>query len=191
MKLMIKLMIFFVFTSSFAFAGGTIKGKIIHKKRRWFRNTVVYIENLNGDWKPTEVEIEQKGGTFIPRYTQVIVGSTVKFLNSDPTEHNVYSADNEKYDLGTKPQGGELSYTFKKTGVYTQHCKLHPTMQAYILVLQNPFYGLSDKEGNFTIENVPAGKHKLITWNERYKADVVEVTVTEENTAEIEIQLHR
>ena len=45
--------------------------------------------------------------------------------------------------------------------------------------------------GNFTIENVPAGKHKLITWNERYKADVVEVAVTEEKTAEIEIQLHR
>ncbi len=185
--------VFIVITlmASSAFAGGTIKGKIVHKKKRWVKNSAVYIENVKGDWKPEDARVDQKGSTFIPKYTQVLAGATVNFLNSDPTDHNVYSPDNEKYDLGTKPQGGKLSYTFKTQGVYTQLCKLHPTMLAYIFVLQNPYFGMSDKKGIFTIENVPPGKHKLVTWNGRYKADVVEVVVTEGKTTEVEIKLHR
>lgn len=193
MKLISKSMIILLLAlaTSAVFAGGTIKGKIIYKKKRWVRDTAVYIEKIKGDWKPKDAKIDQKGSTFIPKFTQVMVGATVTFLNSDPTEHNVYSPDHEKYDLGTKPQGGKLSHTFKKEGVYTQLCKLHPTMLAYIMVLQNPFYGLSDKKGVFTIENVPAGKHKLITWNERYKADPIEVTVKDGKVTEVEIKLHR
>ena len=33
------------------------------------------------------------------------MGTTVKFLNSDPTQHNVFTPDYEKYNLGTWPQG--------------------------------------------------------------------------------------
>ncbi len=173
------------------FAGGTIKGKILYKKKRWVRNTAVYLEKAKGDFKPEPARIDQKGSTFIPKYTTVITGAKVTFLNSDPTDHNVYSPDGEKYDLGTKPQGGKLEYTFEKTGVYTQLCKLHPTMLAYIFVLQNPYFGMSDKSGAFTIEDVPAGKHKLVIWNERYKGDPVEVVVKEGGVTEVEIKLHR
>ncbi|MFQ5707120.1 MAG: hypothetical protein ACE5HO_06695 [bacterium] len=189
LKITTILMMFLV--AATAFAGGTIKGKIVYKKKRWVRNSLVYIETVKGNWKPTQAEIDQKGSTFIPKYLPVIKGSTVTFLNSDPTKHNVYSPDREKYDLGVTTQGGKLSYTFKKVGVYTQLCKLHPTMLAYVMVLQNPYYGMSDKTGAFTIEDVPPGKYKLLTWNERYKADPVEITVQEGKVSEVEIKLHR
>ncbi len=191
MKLTLKITTILLLLFANVFASGTIKGKIVYKKKRWVRNTAVYIENVKGDWKPAQVEIDQKGSTFIPKYTAIIKGSAVTFLNSDPTKHNVYSPDHEKYDLGTTMQGGKLVHTFKNLGVYTQLCKLHPTMLAYIMVLQNPFYGMSDKQGNFTIENVPPGKYKLLTWNERYKADPVEIVVKEGKTSEIVIKLHR
>lgn len=192
MKFIIKAMtILLLFVTSYAFAGGTIKGKILYKKKRWVRNTVVYIDHVKGDWKAEDARIDQKGSTFVPKYTQVLVGATVTFLNSDPTDHNVYSPDHEKYDLGIKAQGGKLSYTFKNVGVYTQLCKLHPTMLAYIIVLQNPFCAMSDKQGEFMIENVPPGKHKLIIWNERYDAEPVEVVVKEGGTTEVAIKLHR
>ncbi len=183
--------ILLLLTTTCLFAGGSIKGKIIHKKKRWIRNTVVYLENVNGDWKPEDISIAQKGSTFIPKFAQIIKGATVTFLNSDPTVHNVYSPDNEKYDLGTKPQGGKLIHKFDKLGIYTQLCKLHPTMLAYVFVLQNPFFGRSNDAGNFIIENIPAGKHKLIIWNERYKGDPVEVVVKDGATVEVEIKLHR
>ncbi len=177
--------------ASSAFAGGTIEGKVNYKSPRWIRDTVVYLEQVDGDFEPEDAVMDQKGSTFVPKFLPVITGSTVKFTNSDPTDHNVYTPDGESYDLGTAAAGGTLTRTFDKPGVYTQLCKLHPTMIAYVIVLDNPFYAISDKEGRFKIEDVPAGHYTLATWNERYKADAIEVDVKNGAAAEVTIELHR
>jgi len=119
MKIITHVALLLTLIASSAFAGGAIKGKVVYKKKRWVRNTAVYLEHVKGDWKAEPVRIDQKGSTFIPKYNPVIVGSKVTFVNSDPTEHNVYSPDHEKYDLGVKPKGGELTHVFKKEGGYT------------------------------------------------------------------------
>ena len=173
-----------------AWAGGTIEGKVEYRSPRWVRDTVVYIEQVDGAFEPVDAVIDQKGSTFTPKFTAVIVGATVTFTNSDPTDHNVYSPDGE-YDLGTKPQGETLERKFEEPGVYTQLCKLHPTMIAYVIVTQNPYQAVSDTEGSFKIEDVPAGQYRLLTWNERYRAEPIEVTVTEGGTTEVSIELTR
>ena len=70
----------------------------------------------------------------MPHVLPVVAGTTVKFLNSDPTPHNVFSPDNEKYNLGTWPQGQTKDYVFNKCTkfpcVYTQLCRVHPEMEA-------------------------------------------------------------
>ena len=177
--------------ASTALAGGTIQGKVDYKTPRWVRDTVVYLAEVPGDWKPEPATMDQQGSTFIPKFLPVIQGSKVTFLNSDPTDHNVYTPDHEGYDLGTKGKGEKLEHTFGNLGVYTQLCKLHPTMIGYVLVLQNPFYAVSDKEGNFKIEGVPPGKYTLTTWHERYKADPLEVEVSDGGVAEVTVALHR
>ncbi len=182
----------FAVTASAASAGaGTIEGTVSYKSPRWIRDTVVYLEHAPGDWKSEDATVDQKGSTFVPKFLSVIAGSTVTFKNSDPTDHNVYSPDGETYDLGVKGQGETLSHKFEEIGVYTQLCKLHPTMIGYVIVLQNPFSALSDKDGKFKIEGVPAGHYKLVTWNERFKADVVEVDVKGGGTASVTVELHR
>ncbi len=173
-----------------AWAGGAIEGKVEYRSPRWVRDTVVYIEHVEGDFEPVDATVDQKGSTFIPKFTPVIAGATVTFTNSDPTDHNVYSPDGD-YDLGTKPQGETLERKFEEPGVYTQLCKLHPTMIAYVIVTQNPYHAVSDADGNFKIEDVPPGEYRLLTWNERYKADPIEVKVTEGGTAAVTIELTR
>ena len=188
---LVGIIVSFFFLSTSAFAGGMIKGKIDYKKKRWIRDTFVYLENVPGKWEPQEAEMNQVGSTFIPKYLPIIVGSTVKFLNSDPTEHNVYSPDHETFNLGKAIKGEVLSHTFNKVGGYTQLCKLHAAMVAFVVVLPNPYYGQSDKKGNFVIKDVPPGHYRLITWNQRYKADHVEVDVKDGESVEVTIKLHR
>jgi hypothetical protein len=45
-------------------------------------------------------------------------------------------------------------------------CSIHPWMEAYWLVLDHPYFAVTDKDGNFEIKNVPAGTQKVVVWQE-------------------------
>jgi hypothetical protein len=48
---------------------------------------------------------------------------------------------------------------------YTLSCSIHPWMSGSVWVLDHPYFDVTDKDGNFTIENAPAGKVRLIVWH--------------------------
>ena len=185
-----------VAVAAFAFAAsaeaGTISGEIKSKKKKYKKGTVVYVESARGAHPPPAkpVRMDQEGSRFIPKILPILLGTTVEYMNSDPTTHNVYSPDGEKFDLGNWDIGGSRSYKFEKLGVYTHLCKLHPTMLAHVVVLQNPYYAITGKDGKFTIKGVPAGKHTLKVWNPRRKADPVTVDSSKDVTG-VEIKLKR
>ena len=113
----------------------------------------------------------------------VLAGTTVDFLNSDPVLHNVFSPDAcaDHVNLGTWPQGQTKDYMFAKCTklpcVYTQLCRVHTEMEAYIVVLQNPFFAVTTKEGHYDITNVPPGTYQLAVWHAKGKAQPKAVTV--------------
>ena len=110
--------------------------------------------------------IDQKGFRFIPHVTVIQTGSTVRFLNNDNEPHNVYSPEG-RYNLGTWPTGDTKDYTFKKPGIYTQLCNVHPDMLAYVVVVDTPHFAVTDAAGSFLIRNVPPGRYRLIAWHEK------------------------
>ncbi len=82
-------------------ATGEISGKLTGNKK-YFRDAIVYIEKVPGSYKaPAKpVEMDQLNHKFVPGVLPVVRGTTVRFLNGDNEAHNVFSPDNEKYDLG-------------------------------------------------------------------------------------------
>jgi plastocyanin len=131
---------------------------------------VVFIEEIpNKTFAPPQkpLVMDQRDYKFIPRVLPVLVGSTVEFPNSDPDTHNAYSAaDCCKFDLGHYPQGESRSVRFEKVGIAEILCNIHPQMGAYVLVLQNPFYCVTDTSGAFEIRDVPEGQYTLVVWHE-------------------------
>ena len=126
-------------------------------------DAVVYIQHADGAFPPAAPgNMDQRGMKFIPHVLPVVVGTTVKFLNSDSTQHNVFSPDYETYNLGTWPQGQTKDHDFAKCVkapcAYVQLCRIHPEMEAYIVVLQNPYFAVTDHDGHFHIDNVPPGQ---------------------------------
>lgn len=115
---------------------------------------------------PQPVRIDQKGFRFVPHVTVVPTGSTIRFLNNDNEPHNVYSPEG-RYNLGTWPTGDTRDYTFKKAGIYTQLCNVHPDMLAYVVVVDTPYFAVTDATGAFAIPNVPPGKYTLVAWHEK------------------------
>jgi plastocyanin len=164
-------------------AGGTVEGTIKVTGVASSADAVVYIQQAAGPFTPAAkpAAMDQKSMQFVPRVLPVVVGTTVRFLNSDPTPHNVFSPDGEKYDLGTWPQGKTQDHVFAKCAkapcVYVQLCRIHPEMEGYVIVLQNPLFAVTGSDGHYKIDNVPAGAVSVAAWHAKGKAQPKPATV--------------
>lgn len=169
-----------------AVAGGTITGTVRLIGTRDASNIVVYIEKVEGK-TPTGVSftppakhpiMDQLNLTFVPHVLPVVAGATVNFPNSDVVRHNVFSPSKTKrFNLGTYPAGVIKSVTFDQPGKVALLCNVHAEMSAFIIVLENPYFAVTDKDGKYRIENVPPGKYKLVTWHEKLKPQTQEIEV--------------
>jgi plastocyanin len=178
-----------------AAGGSTIEGTVTITGLASNADAVVFIQQASGPFtvpaKPAD--IDQRSMKFTPHVLPVLVGTTVRFLNSDPTPHNVFSPDHEKYNLGTWPQGQTKDHAFatcaKAPCVYVQLCRVHPEMEAYVVVLQNPFFAVTSADGHYKIDNVPPGNYSLSGWHAKGKAQPKSVTVDASKPAVVDFVL--
>lgn len=170
---------------------GNIVGMVTATPAKANSNVVVYLEDATAatDKQPTAV-IDQRKMSFSPFVTAIPVGGKVVFRNDDPFPHNIFSPDHEKFDLGTMAQGGARVHVFKTPGQYTLLCNMHPGMLAYIEVVPSIYYALTDKNGKFTLKNVPAGAHKLAAWGPKLAPVSQPVNVTTGDVT-VNLELHR
>lgn len=165
---------------------GDIKGKVTAQGMKSAENIAVYVDAIPGkDFPaPTQHEVmDQKSLKFIPHVLVVLKGTTVDFLNSDPVGHNVYwpsISGNKKmaHNMGTWPQGQKKSFAFADLGAVPLLCNVHPEMSGYVIVAPTPYFAVTDKEGNYTIKNVPPGHYTILTWSEEGKPTTQTVDVT-------------
>ena len=176
---------------------GDIKGKVKAKGVKHSGDAVIYVEKIPGkkfEAPKEHAKMDQKNLTFIPHVLPVLTGATVDFLNSDDVLHNVFSPEKcvEKFNLGTWPKGQIRSYTFKEPGCQpVLLCNVHPEMEAYIIVLETPYFAVSAKDGSYTIKNVPAGKHTLKIWHAKLKGESREVTLGETGEVDVNFELKK
>ena len=175
--------------------GPSISGTVTVAGAASNADVVVYIQQAKETGATPKAEMNQAKMQFIPHVLPVVAGSTVNFLNSDPTAHNVFSPDGEKFNLGTWHQGTAKQYTFAKCTkfpcVYTLLCRVHPEMEGFIVVLQNPYFAVSGKDGHYTIEGVPPGSYTLAVWHQKAKAPPKPVTVAADKVATADFALSR
>jgi plastocyanin len=151
-----------------------IKGKVSVQGIKTAENIAVYVDVIADkkfDAPKDHVVIDQRKMAFLPHVVAVQQGTTVEFLNSDPVGHNVYwpsISGNKKltHNLGTWPKGEKKPFQFNDLGVASLLCNVHPEMSGYVVVVPTPYFAVTDKDGNFEIKNVPAGKYTLKTWSE-------------------------
>ncbi len=174
-----------------AAAGGAVAGKVDVSPVRFQDETVVYLKGAAPRRPPRTHEIDQKGMKFIPFVLAIQVGDTVEFLNTDSVEHEVYSGDKNGFNVGVFRYGERRTHVFDKPGVYEIRCSLHPMMQAWVFVGENPFAAAIDRQGRFRLEGVPAGTYQLAVWNAHLDVPERSVTVRDGGTVEQAITAKR
>jgi plastocyanin len=151
---------------------GSIGGTVLVRDRGGAEKSdrsdvVVYLEQIPRKYQSLKKprSMAQRDKSFVPRMITVTKGSTVDFPNEDKFFHNVFSlSDGNTFDLGLYRAGESKSVTFDKTGVVDVYCNIHPNMWAQILVLENPFFTTSAKDGTFELSKLPPGTYKVAAW---------------------------
>jgi plastocyanin len=148
---------------------------VVDSGTKGVKNVFVYLlrpSAVNEDAKKAaltkKVVFDQKGCVYIPHAVAVIVGESVDVKSSDPTTHNV---NFQLKNLNSNPvlQPGANLEVVPSSAERTPgrvSCSIHPWMEAYWMVLDHPYFAVTDEKGNFEIKNVPAGTQKVVVWQE-------------------------
>jgi plastocyanin len=158
------------------------------------RRSVVYLEMApQGAFEEPEqsrVVLDQRNQTFVPHVLAVTTGTTVDFLNSDRTYHNVFSLSKAKrFDLGRYPRHQVRSVRFDRPGVVRVFCDIHSQMSAFILVFAHRYFAVTEADGSYRIDRVPAGRYQLVAWNEGQEREMRAVEVQAGSAVEVDFVL--
>ncbi len=153
---------------------------------------VVYLEgNFPAAASLPIAQMAQKNLAFLPPLLPVRVGTKVEFPNEDDTYHNIFSYSTVKrFDLG-RYRANDLpvpSQIFDKPGIVTLRCDIHEHMRGAILVLDTPYFVMSDFSGNYQLLHLPAGKYLLKAWIDSKTTLQKEVQLDEGQTLHIDLQ---
>jgi plastocyanin len=117
-------------------------------------------------------KLVQRNKSFEPHMIVVQVGSLIQFPNEDPFFHNIFSMyDGKRFDLGLYEAGTSRSVRFDRPGVSFLFCNIHAEMSAVVIVVDTPYFAMSDRSGHLTIPNVPDGHYQMHVWYERSLAE--------------------
>jgi plastocyanin len=115
----------------------------------------------------TPPRLVQRDKTFTPHLLVVPAGTAVEFPNRDPFFHNVFSLfEGKRFDLGLYEAGTTRIVHFDRVGVSYIFCNIHPEMNAVVLALKTPYYGISNAAGKISIANVPEGRYTMQVFSE-------------------------
>src|SRR6516162_9993571 len=132
-------------------------------------NAVVVLKDAKGTVKPGDVKFDQKGCDYVPHVLAFPAGSTVNIINSDGILHNIHtdSKVNPAVNFAQPKFKKVIQITVAKPELFKVNCDAHGWMHGWWFVADNPYYAVTDANGNFTINNVPPGDYTIEVWQEK------------------------
>jgi plastocyanin len=142
------------------------------RKHMDFSGVVVWLEPSAGSLPAPSpgatAKMVQKDKTFTPHVLAIRAGTSVDFPNFDPIFHNAFSNYNGKiFDVGLYPPGTSRRERFTQPGIVRVFCNIHANMSAVIVVVNTPYFEVTEKSGNFQLNNIPPGEYTLRFFHER------------------------
>jgi plastocyanin len=165
---------------------------IFSKINNGLKNAVVSIKDITRGKKrvvPTiRPIIDQQNNIFIPHVTAILVGTTIDILNGDKELHTIHTRTikNQPFNLGTTYRQ-RIAKTFEYPEIIKLTCDIHKKSYAWIVVLDNPYFDITDRNGYFEICDIPPGTYKFQVWHEELGNLEKEVTVHPKEITSIEL----
>ena len=153
---------------------------------------LVYLKDVSYDGGvPSEPAVlDQKGCIYMPHVFGMVAGQELLIKNSDATLHNIHSMPkvNKEFNFAMPKVVKEKKSTFSlsEPDPFYIKCDVHPWMKTWVLVSDHPFFAVTDENGNFSIEGIPAGTYEVVCWQEKFGKRTItkKVTIGDGDTTE-------
>ena len=158
-------------------AADALEASVVDDKGKPVADAVVFVYDLPGrTFVPPAAPLvmDQVGKEFVPHVLPLLVGSAVSFPNKDDILHHLYSFSPAKtLDLPLYKGTPTRPIVFDKEGVVKLGCNIHDWMSGVVLVLQNPYFAVTDANGRALLAGLPAGQDfDLAVFHERLSGSV-------------------
>lgn len=173
---------------------------VIDPETKGVANVFVYlprIDDLDPEFRepPKQpVQVTLKDARFAPHAAFIRTGQPVLVKSRDPFPHEMHLRPFINHECGflvraKDRKGVTLHFPEPEKWPIQVKCDLHPHMKSYWLVLNHPYAAVTDSEGRFRVEHLPAGEHLFVVWHSRaaagYLDAALEVTVKADATTEL------
>ncbi len=112
----------------------------------------------------TQADMGQRNKAFTPLLLVIQTGTNVHFPNFDTVRHHVYSfSPTRKFEIKLYAGTPAEPVIFDKAGTATLGCNIHDRMLGYIHVVDTPYFGVTDAQGQLTLD-LPPGDHRVRVW---------------------------
>ena len=170
---------------------GKIKEDLLVGASKGVQNVVVSVQGVPGAKPPTEkATLDQKGCRFNPHVTLVGTDAPFEILNNDGILHNLhtYSTVNPAFNKAQPKFRKVMKQTFSKPETFRIACDAHNWMAGWIVVTDSPYYAVTDANGKFKLEGVPAGTYTVKFWHEKLGEKTQKVTVAASGDAGADLE---
>jgi hypothetical protein len=142
-------------------------------------NVVVYLfdtakPKIHPDYEKLagqEIVIDNENCRFAPHTATLWTKQKLVIGNKDPVGHNTkadfFNNPAAAFNI-TIPTGGKIEKQFMaaEASPAKLECSIHPWMSSYLLIREDPYAAVTDKDGKFTIKNLPVGEHTFKVWHQ-------------------------
>ena len=125
-------------------------------------------------------------------------GETLLLENTDPIRHEIVAyefTDGGVNQRSHRPVDANTSQTRdifvkSKTENFLIKCNLHPFLQSRGIIVENPYYAITDEEGNFSIKDVPPGTYEVVAWHPFISNQIRTITIEPENQSTLNFEFN-
>ena len=174
--------------------GEKLSEALLVSTSKGIKNVVVTLEGIAAGKKfaGKTATLDQRNCAYTPHVLVVPVGGQLHLLNGDGVMHNVHAYSLKNTPFNESIPGAKKSVkTLPFSEVVKMGCDVHKWMGAWVIVVENPYYAITDENGVFKIDEIPAGKYTLRAWHETLGKVDKEVTIAAGEAATVDFQMSK
>lgn len=134
---------------------------------------VVFLETADKQYTKNNNStiIYQRDKKYQPYVAVMQKGGEITFVNEDRITHHMYALTGP-VEFSIKLRAGKISdlIAVNDTGIVPMGCNIHDWMSGYLLVVETPYYGVTDSSGKVRFPDLADKTYQVHAWHPKFSA---------------------